>query len=66
MTLSCIVEVNACERDAVQANGVMEQCGPWGLASKACALFLSRDCACVGILTWVVDTLVVDTFGYQI
>ena len=58
MTLSCVVEVNACERDAVQANGVMEQCGPWAFDVEACALFLSSDGECVCIHTWMVDSRV--------
>ena len=51
LTLSCVLEVNACERDAVQVDWVMEQCGPWAFDVEACALFLSNDGECVGIHT---------------
>ena len=47
VTLSCVGEVNACERDAVQANGVMEQGGPWVFDVEACALVLASDGECV-------------------
>ena len=48
LTLLCIMVVNACERDAVQANWVMEQCDPWAFVAEACALVLTSDCELVG------------------
>ena len=40
LTLSCAIEVNACVRDVVQEDWVMEQCDPWAFVGKACALVL--------------------------
>ena len=44
LTLSCTMVLSVCGRDAVQANGVMEQCDPWAFDAEACALFLSNEC----------------------
>ena len=41
-TLTTSLCLNAVEEDAVQVYGVMEQCDPWALAVKACALILSK------------------------
>ena len=56
LTLSCIIEVNACERDAVQVDWVMEQCAPWVFDVEACALVLSNDGECVCMHSWMVDS----------
>ena len=48
LTLACVVDINACEKDAVQVDWVMEQCDPWAFDVEACALFLSSDCELVG------------------
>ena len=55
MTLSCVVEVNACERDAVQAVWVMEHCDPWAFDVEACALVLSNDCELVKGHAWLMS-----------
>ena len=48
LTLSCVIEVNACVRDAVQIDWVMEQCDPWAFVVEACAVFLASDGEFVG------------------
>ena len=48
LTLSCVMEVNACVKGAVQEDWVMEQCDPWAFVVEACALFLTSDGELVG------------------
>ena len=43
LTLTSIVEFNACERDVVQVDWIMEQYGPWALNVEASALSLTSD-----------------------
>ena len=57
LTLACIIEVNACGRDEVQVDWVMEQCDPWAFDGKACALILSNG-EFVCMHNCVVDTWV--------
>ena len=56
LTLSCLVEVNACGRDVVQVDWVMEQRDPWVFDVEACALVLSNDGECVCMHTWMADS----------
>ena len=57
LTLPCSLEVNASGRDALQVDGVMEQCDPWAFDVEVCALFLSSDCELVKGHTWLMSVV---------